>query len=148
MRTQLKKWWFSRYSVINVVFRVALSNVQIRFKILDYGVGFNIELPYILDKLNPINWITKGLFRFVLILCGKSDDFKFSKTWYNLSNYKRLEVEVMAVREIVSFDYHWKVNYDHWGHWLILAFAGLELSANCYDRRHWDNDKDTPVIEE
>ena len=148
MREALKDWWYSRYSVINLAFRIALSNVQIRFKILDYGVEFSIELPYFLDKLNPICWFTKGLFCIALKLCAVPGDFKFSKTWYNLSKYKKLELEVMSVREILTLDYHWKVNCDHWGHWLIIAVAGLELSTNFYDRRHWDSDRNAPEIPE
>jgi len=140
----VKEWWFRRYSVVNVAFSIAFSRLCLRFIVLDYGVNFKIELPSVLDKLNPINWLTKGLFRIALKLWGEPDDFKFSKTWYKLAEHKRLEMEMMTVREIVSFDYHWKVNCDHWGHWLILAVAGLELSTHLYDTRHWDNENNAP----
>jgi len=142
--SKFKEWWLSRYSVIDVAFSVALSGIVLRLIVLDYGITFNVKLPSVLDKCNPLNWLTNKLFRVVLKWLGRPDDFSFSKTWYNLSQFKRLEVEMMPVREIASFGYHWKVHYDHWGHWLVFAVAGLELSSNFYDARHWDHEKNAP----
>ena len=90
-----------------------------------------------LDKLNPINWITKGLFYLVL---NDPDSISFSKT-RRLSKHKSFELEMADVCEIVAFDYHWTAHSDHWGHWVKTSFIGLELSAHLYDGRHWNYKK-------
>ena len=137
-----KKWWFSRYTVLNVTFGIALSELQFRFIVLDYGIDLSIRLPSSLDRVNLINWITKGLFYLLLKAFGNPDDIAFCKTWV-LSEHKRLEVEVANVRDLLSLDYHWTAHWDHCGHWTRFALAGLELSANFYDRRHWNHEEDT-----
>ena len=143
----LKKWWISRYSVIDIMFRVALSGFHLRFLILDYGINIHVNLPYILDVLNPINWLIKGLFRAFLAFIGKSDRVSLRKYWI-LSEHKGVELEMANVCEIVTFDYHWKVHSDHWGHWIAFALAGLEVSVHFRDNRHWDYDKDAPQTPE
>jgi len=54
-------------------------------------------------------------------------------------------LEVADVNEIIAFDYHWDVHTDHWGHWLMLTLACLEMSAHFRDNRHWDDKRNMPV---
>ena len=141
----LKKWRITRHDIISLRFSVAFSALYVRLIFLDYGVNISFELPSFLDCLNPIHLITKGLFRIVLKLCKKRGDISFSKL-QQLSNNKRLELEILPVREIVTFDYHWTAHSDHWGHWALLAIAGVELSAKFYDKRHWNYKLNMPEM--
>ena len=134
-----KKWWFNRYSIVHVRFSVALSHLWLTLEILDYGIDFSINLPYVLDRLNLINWIAKKLF---YLLCDPNSILT-SKTW-SLSKHKAFELQLGDVCEIVAFNYRWTVHEDHWGHWLKTSLVGLELSAHYYDGRHWDYKKDAP----
>ena len=147
MKEKLKKWWLSRWNVIHVSFGVALSTVYVHFKILDYGMDFEIKLPFALNKLNPINLLTKEMLRIVKKLCGKADYYSLCKYW-KLSKWKYLELEVVPYYAILSFAYDWCVHCDHWGHEVDITVAGLEFSASFHDARHWNNETDAPMTEE
>ena len=142
--TYFKKWWFSRYSVIDVAFGVALSTVYMRFKILDYGIDFKLELPFSLNKLNLINLLTQSMLRRVAKMCGNP----YSYVFWKLSKWKGLEVQVSPDYHVLAFWYHWSVHCDHWGHVSDIVVLGLNLCAKFYDGRHWDNDKDAPISDE
>jgi len=100
-----KKWWLHRRSVIDTAFGVAFSGVYLRFLVLDYGIRFSVRLPYIWDNFNPINWLTKGLFRMVLRLCRVPDSVSFCKYW-KFSQHKGLELEVANAYAIAALEYH------------------------------------------
>jgi hypothetical protein len=134
-----KNWWLQRQNIAHVRFSLALSHFWLNLEMLDYGMTINLDLPYVLDKLNPLNWITKVLFRTAL---KDPDGFAISKT-KNISEHKSLEVEIATVCEILAFEYHWTAHTDHWGHQIRTALTGIELSAKLYDHRHWDYDEET-----
>jgi hypothetical protein len=133
-----KKWWNERYDIVDVAFGVSFSEIHLRLIVFDYGVSIKFEFPFILEKLNLLHWATYKLFHFALNLAGMSDDISFSRLWV-VPQDKWLELEIAPVRDIVAVEYRWKVHTDHWGHWALLAVAGLELSAKYIDSRHWDN---------
>lgn len=142
IRKRLKEWWLSRYQVIHIGVGVAFSHLYVYLVILDYGIKFRIELPYVLDKLNSINWITKSILNLVLKWCGFSRGYLF----WRLGEWKSIEVQIIHSCKILSFDYIWKVHADHWGHEVECVVAGINLRAEFADGRHWDYDKDSPEM--
>ena len=139
----VKEWWASRYSVVHVMLRVAFSGVYLHLVVLDYGLTVGVSLPYILDTLNPIRLVTMWLFRLLLTACGKSYGVSLWKFW-KLSAHKGFELELADSCNMFAFDYHWTVHFDHWGHQVDVAVAGLELSAHFRDNRHWNDEQNAP----
>ena len=138
MIEQLKEWWLDRWRVFFVEFSVAFSCLYVRLIILDYGLDFSIKLPYLLNNLNPINWLTKCVFRAVLMLFGVYDSI--SVYWYwRFGKWKYLELDVTNSYKLFSFSYCWNEHCDHWGHSLEIAVAGLEVAAKFNDTRHWED---------
>ena len=135
----------SRHNVVHIMFKVEFSGVYVFFIILDYGIEFSIRLPYALNKLNLLNWLTKGLFRLVLKWFGKPDGISLWELWL-FPPHKGLEVEVSNVDTLTAISYQWMVHSDHWGHRANVAVAGMELSAQFYDSRHWDYDTNAPEV--
>ena len=142
IRENIKEWWLERHKVIDFSFGVALSHLCVRIIVLDYGIRFRIELPYILNKLNPINLLTNNIFKLIL----KFRKNKLACVWLEIGKWKTLEFQMLDSCEIISFNYKWTVHCDHWGHETTFAFAGLESHAWFNDCRHWDYDKDAPEL--
>jgi len=141
----LKEWWYSRHSVINVAIKLAFLGLFFRFVVLDYGLEFNFKLPYVLNKLNPICWLTKGLYYAALGRRGNPGFVLLSKLWRR-PKHKLLEFEMALVDDLISLGYHWDTHTDHCGHHFVCTIAGLELSVNYIDRRHWNDSQDSFVI--
>jgi hypothetical protein len=137
---QLKEWWMSRHHIINIVFGIAISTVYVRIIILDYGLNFRFKLPWWLNELNPINWITHRMLKWTQI------DFNYA--YWRILQWKSLELQVCSSYQILEFDYKWKVHCDHWGHSVNLVVAGVDGHVQFYDNRHWDYDKDEPLYED
>ena len=145
MREWLKEWWKDRCDIIHIAFGVAFSELYVRLIILDHGLDFSIKLPHLLNKMNPITWLTKCVFHAVLMLFGLYD--RISVHWFwKFSKWKGLELEIMDKYYLFSFNYHWEEHCDHWGHRAEIAVAGLEASLWYYDSRHWDDTTDAPQI--
>lgn len=139
-----KEWWLGRVSVIDLSFRVALSGVHVRIQLLDYGITFGFSLPYCLDRLNPIHWITRRLFRFLRRLCGSTTKMASMYQYWFISKHKSVEIELSPNNEILQMEYQWSVHKDHWGHWLSFGMLGIEGSISYHDNRHWDYDAQEP----
>ena len=145
MREWLKEWWKDHCNIIHIAFGVAFSELSVRLIILDHGLNLSIELPYLLNKLNPINWLTKCAFHAVLMLFGLYN--RISVCWFwRFSKWKGLELEIMDKYYLLSFSYCWSEHCDHWGHDMEIAVAGLEATVRYYDNRHWDYRTDAPQI--
>jgi hypothetical protein len=141
IRESLKAWWFGTRQIISIALGVSFSSLDVCFKILDYGIEFRIELPWCLNKLNPLCWLAKGIVHVVSKLTKRC-------VWWHFGKHKALELELWETTDMLAFSYSWSVHEDHWGHWTRMAIAGLELSAIFYDGRHWDHEKNAPQLYE
>ena len=134
----IKEWWMSRYKVVDIAFGLSFSMLYMRFILLDYGVTFNIELPFTLNKFNPLNLLTKGIL--YVVMWGKT----YRYVCWNIGRWKGVELSVGADWKILAFQYLWRVHTDHWGHETSVTVAGVEVQAMFNDGRHWDDEADAP----
>lgn len=55
--------------------------------------------------------------------------------------HKYLEVEFLRIGNLVTAEFHWTVKQDHAGIRLSIGLFCYELAIQCYDNRHWDDEK-------
>jgi len=146
-RERLYAWWWQKKSVIAFSFCTSLSNFYFRFKLLGYGVKFSVELPYVLEKLNLINWLTKRCVLFTLKAVGSN----FGAVSWHVGQHKWLELQLFHGVDLLSFNYYWTTHQDQWGHTVDATLAGIYFHLWFIDRRRWDdknNRKETLHVEE
>ena len=139
IKAKIQKWWVWQHSIIDIAFGVALSTVYVRFKILGRGIDFKVELPWCLNKYNPIYQLARGIVHLVSKLTNNHSCCLFWK----FGGYKGLELQLCSNYKMLGFEYDWLEHCDHWGHRASIIVAGLGFHAWFADSRHWDYERET-----
>lgn len=131
-----EEWWQERNRLIYFAFSLSLSNFYLYIIILDYGLSLSFELGWWLERLNPINYLTRYIPRGIDWLFGRS------YVVWQVADHKWVEVQFLESHRIIGFEYRWRAHTDHWGHMLDMSLLGMELIASYYDSRHWKDEED------